>query len=472
MMPTQADIVDELRRRATTPAQQAIVQELERRRTAGPATREFRTNPETEAIQEAFPTTMVPRLEQPGETGAFVGELGGQMASSLTGPFQPVARPVFGAAGAALGSQVERFVRGEGVDTEQAKREALFSFLPEAGESLVRGAARSFGRATRGGHELRQDAAAQIARDAAPHIFHPPGSAQVKHLFDVLDKHDVGGPLLEARFVLDSLAASERTTVLKELKALHPEALTVLSEGGQLSAKEMQRVRSLLGVQADITQRSGRPGAARTAQLLRQMQQGVDIDQDALLSGLDLPGSAQTAREAYHRVKATERLQQVLTTSPVTKSLKGGDEYLFDLNRFHNLLKDNKTREIRAVKKDLASIPGAQEAFDAFFQDVKRLVPKGQLTFTDTSGLRRNAGVAFVDRLLSALITHPMGQALFRQGIVAGRGRMDLSALALMLNMVARQDAAQGEDVRALALPAGLLSTPAGQTVTVPPHTP
>ena len=461
--PTETELLE--RRKALLLQKRALLTQTD-------APGDFRTDPAAEALTEAVPFNLLPSLDRPGETGAFVGELGGQLASGMTGPFQPIARPVFGAAGAALGSQVERFVRGEGVDTDQAKREALLSFLPEAGESLVRGAARSFGRTTRGGHALREDAAAQMARDAAPHIFQPPGSAQVTYLFDVLEKQHVGGPLLEARYVLDSLEASERTTLLKELKAIHPEALTVLSEGGLLSAKEMQRFRSLLGQQADITQRSGRRGAARTAQLLRQMQQGVDIDQDALLSSLDLPGSAQTAREAYHRVKATERLHQVLTTSPVSKSLQGGDAFSFDLDLLHNKLKDNKTREARAVNRDLASIPGAQEQFDAFFQQMKRLVPQGKLTITDTSGLRRNSLVAFGDRVISAVIMHPMGQALFRQGIVAGRGRMDLSAIALMLNMVARQDAAQGEDVRALALPAGLLSTPAGQTVTVPPHTP
>jgi hypothetical protein len=472
-MPTREEILQELqqRRSGMSARDQAVLGEIQRRVTEHVDMPEFRTDPAKEAITEAFPTSFVPRLEQPGEVGAFVGEVAGQAASIPTGPWQPITRPVFGAAGAALGGQVERFVRGEPFDMQEAKREALLSFLPEAGESVLRGATRQALRITRGGHELREAAAAQIAEGAAKNIFNPPGKAQVNVLFDVLDQQHVGGPLLEGRFFLESLEASERTKLTKELKALNPHALAIIEQGGQLSAKQMQDFRSLIGQQAEMTGRSGRAGAARTQQLLWKAQEAIETDLDALLNAVNLPGSAQTAREAYHRQKAAERMNRVLTTSPVTKSIKGGDEYIFDIDRFHNAIKDNKTREIRAVNRDLTTIPGAQEEFDAFFRTVKGVLPQGRLVFTDTSGLRRYGIVGAADRMISQLITSPIGRTLFRDAIVQGRGTVSMNSVAVMLNIMARQDEQAGESLRSVVVPQNILGTsPRDPTVQIPPN--
>jgi hypothetical protein len=468
-MPTQDEILQELQRRSSgfSPRQQEVLGELQRR--MGPGERVYRTTPDTEAIQEAFPSTMVPRLEHPGETGAFVGEVGGQLASAATGPVQPIARPVFGAAGAALGSQVERFVRGEPVDRQQALREGLVSLIPEAGESLVRGATRTLVRTTRGAQELRRDTAARIATDAAQRIYHPPGKAQVDALYHVLDTHQSQLLPWLANDYLQTLPGAERRKLMQELHALSPTLSQKVADGDYLTPKEVTQFRSLLGQQAELLGNSAQPGAASTRQLLKRMQQELDHDLDEFLETVQLPGAAQTAKDAYYRLKAAERLTTLLTTSPVTKSIKGGDAYEFDLDKLHNMLKDNKVRISRDVNRDLTRVSGAREAFDSFFAEVKRLVPDGKLTFTDTSGLRRQWAIAGLDRGISALLTTPLGQQLFRQAIVQGRGRLSLNTVASIVSLLRRQDEGQAEGVGAVSIPPDVLRTsPAGPTLQIP----
>ena len=438
-----------------------------------PTPGEYHTNPEAEAVEPdplTWPGSWFPVVDHPGEVGATLGEVGGHIASRFTGPLQGATLPLFGAAGAGLGYSVERFVRGEPFDAAGAKREAVLSYLPEAAETLLRSGGRNFARSLSGGRELRQGAAAQIARQAAQHVFNPPGKAQYVKLIEVLDHHHVGGQLLEGRAFLETLHSSEVRRLLQDTDKLMPRGVDALARGEWLSVREMQQLRDSLGEQALQTHASGRTGAARRAELLRQMQAAIDADQMSVLDSLGLRGPALAAREAMERSRAAERLHQLLTTNPVTKAIRGGDGYVFDLDKFINLYYHQRPASaVVQLKNDLARIPGAQEAFEGQLDQLRRMLPKGQLTITDTGSLWKVGPLPTIDKFLSSILTSPVGQRLFREAVIHGRGTLSLNTLATIINLHARREAETGgRDPRALALPRGLLMHPNTPAVTLP----
>lgn len=406
----------------------------------------YTTDVAREAIPEAFPTSFMPAFERPGEMGSVAGELTGSAAAALTGPFAPVARPVFAGIGAGVGSQAERLARGEPLDPQQMINEAILSFVPEFAESAIRGISRGIARLTRGGQDLRLDEAARIARRGGQRVFQPPERREVQQLFELLNTYEVKNPMRGTINIIQALNASEQKRIMKELQRLDALATSALTDDTVLlSPKQLQNYRSLIGQQAESLRTSGRAGAARTRQILLEIQRAVDQDIDDILEQVDLGGAAQTAREAYHRVKSAERLERIITTSPITKSTQGGDIYQFHLDRLDNLLKDQRTRDARALVSALNKIPGARQEFDRFRAEIKAIVPERVLEISDVSGLRRLAPVAVIDRMLSFLLTHPQGQQIFRQAVIYGRGRLSVNQLAIIVNTVRRSMVGVGE---------------------------
>lgn len=406
-----------------------------------------------ESLEEAFPTALIPRPERAGEVGAFAGEVAGGIAGTLTGPLAPLARPVGAAVGAGVGSQVERVMRGQPFDIQQGTVEAVLSLVPEAAESLGRAVGRGALRLLRGAQRLRLDEAAALAQQGGQRVFRPPSERQAAQLFAIFDQAGTTASLQSAKAIVDGLESNEKRRVLRQLARLDPGGTQALAAGGDLSLQQLQNFRSLIGQQRELMRQSGVPGAARTRQLLSQVQQQIDTAIDTTLEGIQLGGAAQTAREAWHRHKAADRLGQLLTTSPVTKSVEGGDFLEFHLDRLDNLLKDNKNRLARQVNQDLARVPGASAAFTQLREEIKRVVPSGMIEISDVSGLRRFAAVAAVDRMLSEVLTSRMGLSLFRQAVVFGRGRLSLNTLATIVNAMSRQ--AGAADPRQHLAPSG-----------------
>lgn len=400
----------------------------------------FRTSPKEEAITEAFPTTMAPRLEKMGEVGGFIGEIAGSAIASRIpggGAIRNLLRPAVAGIGAGVGSQAERLARGGELDLKQGFMEGLMSAGPEAAEELFRATGRGLIRLTRGGKQLQSDVAADVAEGMAHAAFRPPSSQQARQLFDVFDTTPAATTRIKSALdTLDEGGIKQR--VLRELKSLDRGALESIEAGGELSLKRLQEYRSLIGEQAESV--AGRTGGARLKRELKSIQRTIDRAIDETLETVQLGGAAQSARDAWHRLKATERMHDLITSPPVTRFTDPkSDELTFNILSLRNQLRADRGRARRIVQ-DLSRIPGAQADFDAYLRQLQALVPSGQINFTDTSGWNRQFAIAGVNRMFSSIITSAPGRALFQQAVAFGRGRVSFNTVAIIFNMMRRQE--------------------------------
>lgn len=437
------ETIEQQRRRVKLKARLAIEQ-------AGPV---FRTDPAAEAVVEAFPTNIVPAFERPGAVGAFLGEaIGGAVSAAIPGAglVRNLLRPALAGIGAGLGQETEMVVRGEELKLQRGAVEALLAAVPESGEELIRATARGLLRATRGGREVRLDEAAQIASGFSQQTFRPPDRAATQQLFELMRNQNVLGTLTEgAQFLTELEEGPIKRRLMRELRGLDPEVTEALITGTGINLGRLQEFRSLLGQQADAV--VNRTGGARLSQLMRQIQGTVDDAIDRQLDTLNLPGVAGTARQAWHRLKAAERMQQLVTTRPVTKIIDGGKAREFNLEALLNILNDNRSQLTRRVNRDLDRIPGSRQAFADYLADIRDLLPAGKLAMTDVQGLRRFGLIGSLDRVVSHVITHTIGQSLFRQAIIEGRGRVSFNTVATIFNILRRREEGRGTVQQGLA---------------------
>ena len=106
--------------------------------------------------------------------------LEGVATLAVPGPLKPIAAGV--AAGA--GEGIRQFGDGEPMDWRKMANEAMWSAVPEAGESVVRHTVRQFARNTPGGIIIRCAQAAEEARAAPGKIFQPKPAEQISEAFE------------------------------------------------------------------------------------------------------------------------------------------------------------------------------------------------------------------------------------------------------------------------------------------------
>lgn len=371
-----------------------------------------------------------------------------------------VAGPLGAGAGAGIGLYIERKMRGEPVTPYEVGMETALSFLPEAAESTVRGVARQMGRMSRGGGQLRMDEVARRAHEVAPRIFDAPERQATSALFDQVRQ---SGVRMDATALVDELqrlTPGKYADVLSEIQRLDTQHKTggrfatlfeslrqgntaALVQGADIG--DLQQLHSALRVRGDSLK------AAEARQLLRDVNDAVDA---TIFSGglkgtpsaaqQDIPEVLRTAREQWARIRRAEDLGQLLTTSPVSKLTHGGEMRAFDLNRLLNMLSDNRAPLAQSVNRAFVRQPEAGQQFTAFLDEMRRLLPGGTIQLSDTQGLRRFAAIAGADRMLSAVLTHPTGQRLFRDAILEGRGRLSINALAEIVNTMRREEFGPG----------------------------
>ena len=391
-----------------------------------------------------------------GYTAPVKGALpmAGQLAGGVTGPFRVYTAP----AGAGLGLLVERWIRDEPVTAPEVAKEVLFSFAPEAAESMLRAGVRTVGRATRGAQELRLDEAARRAAGAAPQVFQAPERQAVSTLFEQVRQSGVQLQVDELANWLQRLRPEQlHDLVNRDVRAIDiamrsggrfESLVTDLATAprGRIPAVDIGTLQSLRSHLLARTKTVPDPAAKS---LLSDFQQMVDSATDmapALVQGHSGQMARETvtllqdARRQWAQVRSAEDLAEILTTGPVSKVTQGGRMHELRLDALMNKLQDQRDPLVKSVLRSLEQTPGAAERFQAFLHDLQQLVPAKTIPISDVSGLRRLGPVGAIDRAISHVLVSPLGQELFREAILQGRGTLSVNLVANMVSAIRRAE--------------------------------
>jgi hypothetical protein len=401
------------------------------------------------------------RGEEIEAVGPGIGEAVGAVAGG----------PLGAAFGAGAGAAVSQAIQGKPVDPQEVLIETALSFLPEAGEALVRRGGRALLRMTRGGHEVLSDEAARRAGRAAQAIFEAPEKQAVSQMFDAVEQSGARvSPAPVQEFLRALPEARVRDLLLLDIqpidRAMRSERqfTPLLRQWANPQVEgELPRLADLEALRRHVRDRAAQspdPAAKRLLyglrdsleeSIMRTPLQGGDESVRELLS---------QARRQWAQVMSAEELSTLLGSSPVSRVTKQGQMLEFHLDRLLNLLRDNRTPRAQSVNRGLAVTPGAQERFVAFVDEMRDVLPGSVLSITDTAGLRRFAPVAAADRMVSHLITSERGQAMLREYMTQKPGPISVQAIALMVNTLRRETMAEQASSPALESIPGSPSVP------------
>lgn len=170
---------------------------------------------------------------------------------------------------------------------------------------------------------------------------------------------------------------------------------------------------------------------------MTDLQHAVD---DAIDAGIargrtargQTPEMLKQARAEWARVRAAEDLGAIVEDS--ISSTPDLELNSFNLRQFVDKLRRGKTEATRSVNRALDLTPGARQAFNAGVDDLSKLFNTIEFPITGVAGFRRFAIVDGLAQMISSVMLHPSGQAVFRRAVIEGRGTASVNALALAAN--------------------------------------
>lgn len=394
------------------------------------------------AVQQMTDPQQIP------QTAAGVGELVGQQVGSAVMPGAGTA--VGGTLGAVAGLTAGTLAsEGRLPSWKEVGKEAVWSALPEVGESALRGVARVVGRGTQGGRLIRLDEAARRAR-ALPGVFQSQTRQQVGQAFDAVRASGVQLDVGPIRQEVQALRPGKYADLLAEVQRIdrqhrtgrrYQQIVERLRQGGGvqvagLPVGDLQDLRSHLRARAEgLTSFEAR-------QLVEDFQGAVDdaIDQ-GIARGRAPTGMTvadlQEARRQWARVRAHDDLstlvERTVTTTPdLTMSS-------LNLRQLADALRRNESPLARRINRSMDHTPGARAAFQREIDDLSTLFQTVELPMADVFGLWRAPGFAGFRQLISGALASQHGRQIFRDAIIEGRGRLSVNALAAAVNAARRE---------------------------------
>ena len=425
-----------------------------------------------------------------GNAGAMAGEFAGQgLASFLPPHAQLVARPALAMLGAGLGKYVGDKAAGNPVTKQDAWNEAIMTGIFQGGEEVIRGLGRLVVKASPGGKATRRQYVVDRmdSRDrtpganqqrqlresefkgAASEILSPPGSQAVSNSYqNVYDSNMVvyysaSNPLSDWYVALRSedrdLIRSSLTDfardadlpgtgpdkqawlnrIIESISGQHP-----YTSGADIQA--LDQLRQYVYKQAH----SGKRTAVR--EIMSDFGQRLDR---LVVEGTVHPRTVarfarETGREASEVLTELQNARYGHLVNVTTKHLddlmhsKGiyvpGEDARFAKVHLGNLkaaieYPADKGQLAKEVSERFKMIPGAYENFLKFLEEAQK-----QYRYIELEMPRRQGMFDTPSRMLSEVLMRPTGQAMFKQLITEGRGRVSFNHLAGILNILRRYE--------------------------------
>jgi hypothetical protein len=430
---------------------------LERLKTLeGPAP-VYRTNPDTEAIQEAFPTSLVPGADraraaqdlapvqarmdaalQPGTDGR--GATAGQALGGL--PFGAPGAIVGGMAGFALERKQHT---GEWPTwRELALEGGLTTFFEGAGRLVTAGLAR-----LPAGRKLLSNQAAQEAQDGTQTLFQSKARGEIGAAFDLVKQSGQHVDVSAAHDFLGTLLSPDELKLLARKSAAMGDVPGRQTGWGQAVFEALQGRTPSKKIGFTASQGPGTPATldigllqdyssqilkearhadGHVADVLYDFKRVLDLAiDDALARGGAAGATAQTlqqARKDYFLSQAQAEFDTMLTRPVIMKPSKDGRLMEFNLGRLQQAITQPVGNLEKAVAEKLHTTGHLAEV-EAMITRLQKQFPVVELS------------VPGLNMVTDLLLTKP-GRALFEKTIVAGRGIVDQNLLALWSAAVAR----------------------------------
>lgn len=364
---------------------------------------------------------------------------------AVPGPLKPFA----GALGAGAGELTEQLVRGEPLNLKKAATESGLSLVPEVVESAARGIGRTILRNVPGGTRIRFDEAARQARQLAPEVFQPQTRDVVGDMFEQVRRSGVKLETKALEQEITSLNGGKYDALLSEVKRLDNQYKTggrytnlLESLRGNLPRQVGYDIGDLQQFRSAVGQRVRALEPVEAKQLLRDLQVSIDDTIDFGLSrGVRQVGNEpevlRAARGEWARLRAAEDMghmvERAITSTPDLAMNS------FNLRAFFDTLRKGDSEISRNVNRALDRTPGARERFMQGLDDISQQFRTIEVPLTDVSGWRRNFIIAGLGQAISSILLTDVGQRLFRDTIVNGRGQLSPNAIALLVNAARRE---------------------------------
>jgi hypothetical protein len=368
-------------------------------------------------------------------------------------------KPVAGAVASGFGELAEQALHGEPLNLGKAATEAGLSALPEVAESTGRWLTRTILRNTPGGATIRFSEAARRGRQMVTDTFQPDTRQAVGAAFDaVRDTHvHMNTELMEQE--VKRLTRGKFADLRSEAALLDREYKTggrykdlvdrLRSKNPQLASA--YDIGDLQQLSSGLRTRLDKLGPFEAKTLLGDFRQAVD---DTMFNGIAMgpipagtaPELLQQARKDWANLRAAEDMgqmvEQAITSSPNLR------DNAFNLRRFYDDLRKGKSQAAQSVNRALDLNPGARERFMQSVNEIIPLYDSIALPLTDVVGFRRNAVVAGLGQMLSALMLDDRFRPLVFQAVTAGRGKLSPNVLATLANAQRREMIGTGEGPR------------------------
>lgn len=404
---------------------------------------------------EVLSDFVAPNIGEMGGTAAGAlggGAIGGAMAGPPGMAIGAFAGGLLGGAGgSAAGLYAGRKATGEPVGVEELILEAGASMVPEFLESSVKGVTRWL---TKQGKDAKQIVGGLIAERAAidaPAIYDPPAKESVNKLFDLV--HQAGDRINgdDLQLSLKGFPEEVWSRTMRKIKGVTSkrqgvegaeqvaETLNTIRKGGQgveLRLGAVQDLRSQLYKTLQPDRDGNLIGEDNLAKL--DLVEAIDDSIDTLLeSGKGSAKLLKQAREQWGRLKASETMSKLVTSSPVSKMDETGELVSFDLGKLRELVMDNRTVKDpmrKKIMKDLASIPGAKDELTKWLDRMQTI--KGNIDVS-TTGMQMQ-GLMAVPAMLGNVLSSIQGRKAIEKMVTSTPGPLSQQQIAIAFNAARR----------------------------------
>lgn len=416
----------------------------------GDPTREYRTDPQAEAVQEAFPTT----LASGDVAGPTIGEVIGGGVGAMTGPAAPVAVPLLAAAGSGIGLVASRWLQGEPVTAQEVTGEALTSIIPE----VITQGGRAVLRASKQAKAARFADLAQQARREAGEVFDPPEKALVSGLFDQVAESGVRVDTSSMQKFIGGLGP-RYDDLVKEVRRIDNslktggqfEDVITRMQAGQRGAFDIGRLQALRSELRKRAQTTNLPFEAK--ELIGDLEQAVD---DSIFNGLargqhaaeaeSTRNTLKMARAGYAKLRRTEELQGIVENA-ITAD-KSGSGVTISLGRIKDTIRKGTGKAGKSIQRGFEHDPQAKQRFYDFLDRLGPQHDKINVSLADLPPQLLGQSIGLIGDWMATIYTSAAGREAFEQLVTSGQGKLTHSTLANLANVARRELEEQSEATR------------------------
>jgi hypothetical protein len=397
--------------------------------------------------------------------------LEGVATLAVPGPLKPLAAGV--AAGA--GEGIRQWGAGEPMDWRKMTNEALWSAVPEVGESVIRHGVRQFARNTPGGIIIRGGEAGEKARGAPGRIFQPRPADQISDAFEQVKRTGLNIDTDDISRHLTTLSPGKQADTLNILTNLDREHRTggryaqmyqdLVSGQGMAGSSigDLQQMRSHLRQRGEQL-RSGSPEAR---QLVQDLQGAVDDAIDfGLTSGAMQASTPQirdmlhTARKDWANKAAADDLGELIENK--ISSTPNLSDTTFRLSSFVDEIRRGRSEATKSINRSLDLTPGARDRFNMEMKDISKLYQSVEFSLSDVSSLQRAPIVAAVRQGIGQVLLTDWGRKWFHNAVTEGRGKLSPNAVGFLVNVARREGWPEATEDRPIRQPQASRMAPGG----------